>query len=236
MASSGIVSEKLSLATQLLGFSACLVMSLGFVMPVIGLTGMWGRAKADALGGVVTGVADFTLWDMTIRSQIQPVQISLTDSKVNIDETLCQGGLHQINEVAEVCQTFHMARAFTWTALFVSVSAALSSWAAFGWSLGGLSSKTVTTSLLLFAALLSLHAFIFSISAMATMATSGNAQFEIENSLGPGVICMIVLVMSSLLSMILAIGYHVRIAHEIDDLVKRQDRDEVAPNPESMHV
>jgi len=241
--SPGTVREnKLSLTTQLLGFSSCLVMSLGFAMAIVGLKGTWGRARADALGGVVTGVVDFSLWDMTFQSQIQRVvQMSLADSKVvNLDESLCNDGLHQISKVEEVCQTFHMARAFTWVANFVAFGAALSSWAAFGASVvGPKKSKTVITALVLFAALLSLHAFIFAISAMATMAASGgNSQFEIESSLGLGVICMVSLVMSSLVSMVQAVGYHIRFTREMDDLLNNtpNNGDEVARDLETVQV
>lgn len=92
---------------QCLNLAAFALLLLSVVLSVVGLRGTWGQATFD-VSGVVTGKGDFTLWEVTVKSEV--IGVLLPDVKVNIDESLCGGDLSNLAKAEEACQKLHGMR------------------------------------------------------------------------------------------------------------------------------
>lgn len=95
-------------ARPCLGFVGFALLLLSVIFSVVGLKGEWGRATFN-IAGLLSGQGDFTLWDVTVHSEVPLIGLPLPATKVNIDAALCNGDLEG-TELGEVCRKLHGIR------------------------------------------------------------------------------------------------------------------------------
>jgi len=183
--------------------SAFLLLFMGSIFAVVGLTGNWGSATLN-VDGILSSRGDFTLWDIVVSSNVSIIGINLPDVKVNIDKTLCFGHL-PLTEVEQVCGKFKVMRTFVVLSLRTVLLAFLCATVACTSAIVCSARRGITRVAMLVAAVFSELASVCALAAVVTALTlpRDNPYFAEICEPGAGSICTVLLVLLTSASTIL---------------------------------
>jgi len=184
--------------------AAFAVLLLSVVLSVVGLRGTWGQATFD-IAGIVTGKGDFTLWEVTVKSEVQEIGLLLPDVKVNIDASMCDGDLSNLAKVEEACHKLHGMRIAVIIGLVCAVLADLCASLAFASSLAKCIRDKMACAMGVWVLLAAACAFFTSVCAVIAVSLAlsmpDSERFRDFTSPGAGSICTGLVLLCSLVGM-----------------------------------
>eukprot|EP00443_Scrippsiella_acuminata_P018078 CAMPEP_0115241584 /NCGR_PEP_ID=MMETSP0270-20121206/38506_1 /TAXON_ID=71861 /ORGANISM="Scrippsiella trochoidea, Strain CCMP3099" /LENGTH=232 /DNA_ID=CAMNT_0002656611 /DNA_START=73 /DNA_END=771 /DNA_ORIENTATION=- len=206
-------------STRCLSAAGFVFLLLSVILSVVGLKGTWGQATFD-VAGILSGRGDFTLWEVTLKSEVPEIGWALPDVKVGIDSGVCSGHLEG-TKLDEVCGKLHGIRIAVITGLVLAVLADLCASLAFASSLARCIRDRITCAINNWLCLAAIFAFATSVCAVVAVSLAlsmpDSERFRDFASPGSGSICTGLLLACSLFGMAFEIAclHSAKVAREM---------------------